>query len=854
MWRLIIRNTLARRGRLALTLLAVLLGVTFVTGSLVLTDTSQRLLDEQFRTATAGVDLTIREAVAFDSAMGVEVERDPLPAEIVERIRAVPGVAAATPVVRGQGLLEAGGKAIVPSGPSLLASWEPAPVGPFTLRSGRAPAADGEVVVDAATARQHRIGLGAEVTVRAERTARLRVVGLAGFAQADGLPNSTVALVARPAAQRLLALGTDVSEVAVVAADGADVQRVRGAVSAALGSRYEVSSSRDIAASSAAAAKNQVSYLQVMLLALAAAALLVGAFLIANTFSIVVTQRTRELAVLRAAGATGAQVMRSVLGEALFVGVLASVAGTGLGIAVASGLRRLAGAFGMTLPGGGLDVTARTLVVSLVVGVGVTVLSALGPARRAARVAPVEAMRRTAAEGVAGRSGWGRTMIRTVAGAVLTALGLAGPAIVLAGPGSVVVLGGAAVCAVVGLALLGPAVTPGMVRLLGRPLAVTGVPGRLARESAARAPRRTSATALALAFGLALISFTTVLGASIRESAARSYTEAVSADYVVESARNEMLGGLPEHAYHHVSELPQVAVASRIRYGHWKDGQTTEALTAVDPVTLPRVTSLHMVAGRLDALADDTAGGGIVLAANVAKERNLTIGDSIAMTFSRTGTQRLRVVGLLRDRDAQALSTSYIVSLDTYQRNYKEHVDASVFVKVADGVSDAEARKAIDGALADSPTAQVRDQAAAVAGRTLMIDQVLGLVTVLLMLTVLIALMGITNTLALSIIERTREIGLLRAVGMTGAQLRWMIRGEAVLVAALAIVAGVALGVAFAAGTVAALGRTSEATLMLPTGQLLLVVAVAALAGLLAGLLPARRAARLDVLAAVAAS
>ncbi|WP_405088411.1 ABC transporter permease [Microbispora sp. NBC_01389] len=850
MWRLIIRNTLARRGRLALTLLAVLLGVTFVTGSLVLTDTSQRLLDEQFRTATAGVDLTIREAVAFDSAMGVEVEREPLPVEIVDRIRAVPGVAAATPVVRGQGLLEADGKAIVPSGPSLLASWEPAPVGPFTLRSGRAPVTDGEVVVDAATARQHRIDLGAEVTVRAERTARLRVVGLAGFAQADGLPNSTVALVARPAAQRLLSLGTDVSEVAVVAADGADVERVRGAVSAALGSRYEVSSSRDIAASSAAAAKNQVSYLQVMLLALAAAALLVGAFLIANTFSIVVTQRTRELAVLRAAGATGAQVMRSVLGEALFVGVLASVAGTGLGIAVASGLRRLAGAFGMTLPGGGLDVTVRTLVVSLVIGVGVTVLSALGPARRAARVAPVEAMRRTAAEGVAGRSGWGRT----VAGAVLTALGLAGLAIVLAGPGSVVVLGEAAVCAVVGLALLGPAVTPGMARLLGRPLALTGVPGRLARESAARAPRRTSATALALAFGLALISFTTVLGASIRESAARSYTEAVSADYVVESARNEMLGGLPEHAYHHVSELPQVAVASRIRYGHWKDGRTTEALTAVDPVTLPRVTSLKMVAGRLDALADDTAGGGIVLAANVAKERDLTIGDSIAMTFSRTGTRRLQVVGLLRDRDAQALSTSYIVSLDTYQRNYKEHVDASVFVKVADGVSDAEARKAIDGALADSPTAQVRDQAAAVAGRTLMIDQVLGLVTVLLMLTVLIALMGITNTLALSIIERTREIGLLRAVGMTGAQLRWMIRGEAVLVAALAIVAGVALGVAFAAGTVAALGRTSEATLTLPTGQLLLVVAVAALAGLVAGLLPARRAARLDVLAAIATS
>ncbi|XVQ90173.1 ABC transporter permease [Microbispora siamensis] len=848
MWHLIVRNTVARRGRLALTLLAVLIGVTFVTGSLVLTDTSQRLLDDQFRTATAGVDLTVRDAAAFDSAMGVEVERDPLPPEVVDRVRAVPGVAAATPVVRGQGLLGVAGKTIVPAGPSLLLSWEPAPVGAFTLRAGRAPVAGDEVVVDAETARLHRIGLGAEVTVRAERTERLRVVGLAGFGSAEGLPNTTVALVALPAAQRLLALDRNASEIAVVAADGADAQRLRTAVSAALGSGYEVSSSRDVAASSAAAAKTQISYLQVMLFALAAAALLVGAFLIANTFSIVVTQRTRELAVLRAAGATGGQVMRSVLGEALLVGLVASAAGAGLGVACAAGLRDLAGAFGMTLPGGGLVVAPRTLVVAFAVGVGVTVLSALGPARRAASVAPVEAMRRASADGVTGRgtgrAGWGRT----VAGSVLTALGVAGLSIVLAGPGSVVVLGEAAVSTVVGLALLGPAVSPGLVRLLGRPLGAAGVPGRLARESAARAPRRTSATALALAFGLALISFTTVLGTSIKDSTARSYTEVITADYVVESARNEMLGGLPAHAYHHVSELPQVAVASRLRYGHWKDGQSTEALTAVDPVTLPRVTSLHMVAGRLDAVAD----GGVVLAANVARERHLKVGDTLAMTFSRTGTRRLPVVGLLRDRDAQALSTGYVISLDTFERNYREHVDASVFVKVADGVRDADARKAIERALADAPTAQVRDQAAAVAGRNAMIDQVLGLVTALLMLTVLIALMGITNTLALSIIERTRELGLLRAVGMTGAQMRWMIRGEAVLVAALAIVAGIGLGVAFAAGTVTALGRTTEATLTLPVGPLLLVVAVAAVAGLLAGLLPARRAARLDVLTAIA--
>ncbi|MFC4058743.1 FtsX-like permease family protein [Planomonospora corallina] len=843
MWRLVLRNTLAHRGRLALTLLAVLLGVTFVTGSLVLTDTSRRLLDEQFRTATAGVDLAVRDAAAFDSAMGVEVERDPLPATLVDRVRAVPGVAAAVPVVRGQGVLSADGKAIVPAGPSLLMSWEPAPVGAFTLRTGRAPVADDEVVVDAATAALHGVGLGSRVTVRADETAVLRVVGLAGFGAEPGLPNSTVALVGLPVAQRLLGLGGGVSEIDVVAADGAGVRRLRDAVATAAGPEYEVTAGRDLAASSAAAAKTQVASLQLMLLALAAAALLVGAFLIANTFSIVITQRAGELAVLRAAGATGAQVLASVLGEAFLVGVTATAGGIGLGVAGATGLRGLAGAFGMTLPDGGLVVAPRTLAVAFVIGLGVTVLSALGPARRAAAVAPVEAMRRSAAETGAGRG-------RTVTGGLAAGLGIAGLAASLIGNGSVAVLAAAAVSAVVGLALLGPVVTPALSRTIGRPLDAAGVSGRLARESAARAPRRTAATALALALGLALISFMTVLGTSIKESMQRSYTETITADFVVESARNEMLGGLSHHVHHHVSELPQVAVASRIRYGHWKDGERTEALTAVDPGTLSRVTALHLVEGSLEAVS----GGGVVLAENIARERGLRVGDTLEMTFSRTGTQRLTVAGILRDRDAQALSTGYVISLDTFSRNYREDVDAAVLVKVADGVGDDAAEKAITAALADEPTAKVRDQASAAAARSLTIDQVLGLVTALLMLAVLIALLGITNTLVLSILERTREIGLLRAVGMTGAQLRWMIRGEAVLVAALAIVLGLALGVAFAAGTVSTLGSATQATLTIPAGRLLLVVAVAALAGLAAGALPARRAAGLDVLAAITRS
>ncbi|MEW2332719.1 ABC transporter permease, partial [Micromonospora chersina] len=348
----------------------------------------------------------------------------------------------------------------------------------------------------------------------------------------------------------------------------------------------------------------------------------------------------------------------------------------------------------------------------------------------------------------------------------------------------------AALGAVGGLALLGPAITPTLVRLVGRPLAAAGVTGRLATASAARTPRRTAATALALALGLALISFMAVLGTSVKSSVRQSYAEVITADHVVESARNEMLGGLSPTVYDRVSRLREVAVASRLRYGHWRDGDATQALTAVDPSTLPRVTSLHFTAGNLAALD----GGGIVLAEHVARDRGLAVGDELPMTFSRTGARRLPVVGLLRDGDARALSTDYLISLDTFARLYSEEMDASVLIRTAEGTDRAAAERAIRAALSETPTAQLRDQAAAVAGRTQMIDQVLGLVTVLLMLAVLIALLGITNTLALSITERTAEIGLLRAVGMTRRQLRWMIRGEAVLVAALASVLGIALG------------------------------------------------------------
>ena len=657
---------------------------------------------------------------------------------------------------------------------------------------------------------------------------------------ATGLPNSTLALVRLPVAQRLLQLGSGASDADIRIADGADVETVRRRLAAALGPAYEVSSSRDVAAGSAAAAKTQVGYLQTLLLAMAAASLLVGAFLIANTFSMVVASRTREIAVLRAAGATGRQVLGSVLVEALLVGTLASAAGAGLGVAVAAGLRGLLAAFGTQLPDGPLAVDAATLATAALIGVVVTVLAALGPARRASRVSPLAALRSSAAPPAAGRA-------RAVAGPVAVLLGGAAvAAAVSSGTAALLAVGG--VLTLTGLVLIGPAVVPALTQVLGRSLSRRWIPGRLARESAVRAPRRTSATAMALAIGLALISFMSVLAASVKDSVASGYRETITADYTIESSRNEMLGGVPTAVSRRVAALPQVAVASRLRYGHWKDGATTSALTAVDPATLPAVTDLHLVQGRLS----DLASGGIVLAEHIARERQLALGDTLPMTFARTGTQNLRIVGLLRDRDADGLSTGYLISLTTFERNYSENVDASVFVRLADGVDPAAAGSSLRAALDAYPTTDVRDQGSAVAGRVQAVDQVLGMVTVLLLLTVVIATMGIANTLALSMLERTREIGLLRAVGMTRRQLRAMVRTEALVVAALAVLVGLLLGTGLGSAAVTVLGLTSSMAVVVPIQQLLAVVLLAALAGILAGAVPARRAARLDVLTAIA--
>ncbi len=840
---LIWKQTLARRGRLTLTVVAVTLGVAFVVGALVLTDTSQKVFDDQFETASSSIDLTVRDAAAFDSAMGVEVDRDPLPRRVLDDLTAVPGVGSAVGVVKGTGLLVHDGQAIVPKGPSMLSTWVPDGLTGFTLRAGSAPTAPGDVAIDVSTARAEGIRLGDSVQVQSRTSRQLTVTGLVGFGDNDGLPNTTIALVPLGTARDLVEIGSTYSEILVVAEPDTASGRLAEDVTDALGAGYDVSAARDTAAASAAAAKNQLSYLRLTLFGLALAALLVGGFLIANTFAIVVSQRTRELALLRAAGATGRQVFWSVLGEAALVGLLGGGTGAVAGIGAAASLRNLASTIGIPLPSTALVIEPRTLLVGAGIGVTITVLASVVPARRAASTAPVEAMRTSDSVQDEGRAGK-----RTTVGLGVLALGVGVSGSGLREDGPVVLVALGAVLTLTALVVLGPAVTPRLAGVVGAPLRRLGVPGLMAAQSAARAPRRTAATVTALALSLGLIVFMGALASSIKASVASTYAETITADFVIESARGEMLGGLSPEVHHAVMDLPEVDVVSRLQYGHWKEGTAVRALTAIEPETIGAVTRIDMVDGSLDALAD----GGVVLSDSVAADRGLRVGDRFAMTFAKEGTRRLPVVGLVAGDDAQALSTDYLVSTHTYARLFAEKMDASLFVRAAGGTPAGQAEEALTAALATFPTAEVRDQQEAVDGRMVTVDQVLGLVTVLLMFTVLIALLGITNTLALSIVERTREIGLLRAVGMTRRQLATMVRGEAVLVAALGLVIGASLGVGMSAVAVEVVSRNAEVALHLPYAQLLVAVAAAVVTGLLAGLVPARRAARADVLSAIA--
>ena len=839
MLRATLRSLLARKLRLLLSGIAVVLGVAFVSGTFVLTDSLSRVFDQLFATVSQGTAVNVRGVSGLGTDSG-EQQSEPVPQAVLDAVRKVDGVAEAIGTVSGYAqAVGKDGKAVTTGGaPTLGVDYSESPTQrSLTLKQGRAPAGPEDVVIDAGTARKAGFHIGDRVTVLLKGPARkLNLVGIVGFGTTDNLAGATIAAFDLKTAQQYVGTPGSYTELAIASKPGVSQDDLARRVSAVLPSGFEAVTQHQAVSESSKEIKKGLGFFSTALLVFAAISLFVGGFLIFNTFSMLVAQRTRELALMRALGASRRQVTTSVLVEAVIVGVFSSALGFVLGIGVASGLRGLLGALGIDLPAGDTVIATRTVIASLVVGIGVTSAAALLPARKAARVAPVAALRESgpaedrslARRGLVGG-------VLTLAGVGLLALGLSDGRLKLVGLG--------AAASFLGVATLSPFIARPITSALGLPFARMGVPGRLGRGNAVRSPRRTSATAAALMVGLALVSAVSVLGASLKSSTVKIVDQSLGADYVLRTENFSPFSGEVAHA---LRGKPGIAQVAAFRFGRAKIAGSITQVQGVEPEALTSVLKLTVVKGRFGDLAT-----GIGVSRKAADAHGWKPGDRVPVTWARTGSHPLKVAVIF---DVNQFAGDYLVSGTTFDANTSEQLLGVVAVKTTASAKPADTRAVVDAAVKPYPNIEVQDQSQFVKSQAQQIDKLLNAITGLLVLSVLIAVLGIINTLALSVVERTRELGLLRAVGLQRRQLRRMIRVESVVIAVYGALLGLAVGVAFGWALVRALHGQGVTEFSVPVGRLAQVLVVAALAGVLAAALPARRAARLDVLEAVAST
>ena len=842
MWRTTVRGLLAHKLRLALTGLAIVLGVTFVSGTLVLTDTLHNTFTTLFGHVYQNVDFEVRGVAAFSNSSGSAV-RNPIPEGLAPRVRAVPGVAAAEGTVTGYAQFVAPDGTAVSSGgaPTLGVSYDPdLQLAALHLVAGHGPTGPDQVAMDAGTAEKYHFAVGQRVRILLRGPPQtFRLAGIVRFGTADNLAGATIAAFDLPTAQRLFGEVGHYDAIEVLATPGADKAHVQRAIAALLPRGVQVVTGQTVADEQTNSINQALGFFSTALLVFAFISLFVGGFTIFNTFSIIVGQRTRELALLRILGASRRQIFRSVLGEAALLGVAASLVGLGLGVLTAIGLEALLKAFGITLPTGPLVFEGRTVLVALLIGTGVTMVSAVSPARRAVRIPPVAALADHV--GATSESSRRRIVIGSavaLVGGVSLALGLTRPAIQLVGVGAVALF--------IGVGMLSPLVARPLAGILGRPLArLLGTAGRLGRENSMRSPRRTAQTAAALMVGLALVSTIAVFGASLSRSATSSVDQAVSADYIV-TGSSQGSGGFSNSVAPAAREVPGVRAVSTVYSGEFELRHTLSTLTAISPHDLSDTIILRLTAG---SGAPALGAGEVLIDTTTADTKHLGIGSQVPVAFARTGGQTMRVGGIYKPN---ALLGSFVVSDHYFLSHFTDPLPVAVLLRAAAGATPA-TTAAVHAELRQYPDLTIQTRAQFEKAQQAQVNQLLGLVYALLGLAILIALIGIVNTLMLSVFERTHEIGLLRAVGMRRRQVRAMIRSEAVILslfgAVIGIVLGTLLGVAFAAS----LKQQGITDIVVPFTSLFVFVVIAALLGLGAATWPARRAAKLDVLAAIAA-
>ena len=845
MLKLALRNLLDKKIRFALTTLSVVTGVTFVVGTFALTDSLRSTFGDLAQDIAGETDLTVRAA----QEIGNEADRPTIPDSLLDEVAAIDGVVEASGTVQARNvvIVDRQGNAIRPQGPPALGMNFSSRV--FFVIEGRAPV-DHEFVVDATTALNNDLRVGETYDINGPvRSQPFELVGIFNFGSPDTNTSlgQTMSVFDTDTAQQFLGFGDRLAEIRVLVGSGADVAEVQSAI-AALGSDYEVITQEVAAEEQTEQFQNVLNIFTSILLVFAFIAVFVSAFIINNTFQIVVTQRVREIGLWRAIGVTPKQVSRSIVVESAIVGLLSTAIGIAVGMAVSLIMRAAIRASGFGLPSGPLVLRPRTVVLALVIGLGVTMAASIVPAMRARRITPIAALSQ---DHRIERSGWRR---RVAVGGAVTAAGVVCLALGMAGVGSTTAVlaltGIGALVTFVGLNVASPAIARPVVRVLGRPIqAMFGMPGKLARENAARNPRRTASTAGALMIGVTLMATTSVVGASVSNTIADVLSDAVRADYFVRSEASpfDPATGFPAQLLDDLEDRDEIesVVGYRVAFGGMVVGGDGRDVVTADFDTVER----HMDG---DVISGSIAGGdpltGIALHVDPAQDLGVAVGDTLEATFADNQTDTLTVTAIFADA---AIYGNWLIDNALWEQHFGRR-DYRFGTAVAQAGPPEGSQTAV---------AEVVDRYPGVIGENRdefreanqsLVNSIFAVITVLLGLSFVIALIGIANTLALSVFERTREIGLLRAVGMTRRQLRRAVRWEAAIVATFGGLMGVVVGTVLGVAGSLATPDSFITTVDVPYATLAVYIVVAGLAGLLAALLPARRAGRMNILEAVA--
>lgn len=851
MWLINLKGAVAHRLRYGMTALAVLIGVAFIAGTLILTDTIHATFNSIYDQIYQSTGAVVRAEQSFQPTTNFTHQRQRIDASLATTVAKAPGVKAVATEIEGYAqLVGRNGKVIGSSSsglPTLGLAWiNNAALDPLRLLpGGHPPRTSSQVVIDEHSADVGNFRVGDSVKVLTQvPPAIYTIVGIATWGTASSPLGATITAFDPITAARVLGQPGKVDQIEVQGQPGvSQASLVRNVQSVIHNPSLEVVSGQSVTQEGQNAAGQVMSAFNSFLLVFAAVALLVAAFLIFNTFSIIVTQRTRELALLRAVGASRSQVTGSVIGEALVVGLVASAAGLGAGLALALGLRAGLNALGLGLaiPSTGLVVSLRTVLVAMLVGTAITIASAVIPGRRAARVPPIVAMRGEAPTPEPLTFRRLRRGIRwTIIGVVLVVVGT-----FFHTSNNLVVVVAGAFFVLVGLRRLGPVVSRPIIAVLGAPFARRGATGQLARENAMRNVSRTTTTAASLMIGVALMSVMAIFASSIKASTNAAIASTMKADFVISSGSTPAsANGLSPSIEQSLATLPQVSTLTGVRSS---DAQIYGKTTTVYASDLTKTDTLFDLGAQQGSIASISPTG-VAISRQAATQHHLHLGSPVYITFPATGRKSFTVQDIFASNHYVG---DYELTLAAATANFSLNLDYQIYLKLAPGVTSSAGRSAIERVLAPYPNATLMNEAQFKAQQSQSVNTILNLSYALLIFTIVIALIGIANTLALSIYERIRELGLLRAVGMTRGQLRSTVRVEALIISVLGVLEGLVLGLILGVAYVRALNSQGVTHLSVPVLELLILAVVAALAGGAAAGPPARRAAHLNVLEAV---